>query len=118
GPACTEIGSRDRFAVTLLHGTAFSLHIPVHVTTGTLRVTRTKLCGPAIDSDRPDVRASKPVVLFESGGFGLNVSANYDVLRDGSFITLRLLGGASRLILTINWIGELTKAFASGSGED
>jgi len=78
-----------------------------------------RMLGVSIDLSRSEPVLQKPVVLFESEGYGISVATpNYDVMPDGRFIMLRPLPGANRLILTTNWVDELTKALASGAGQD
>ena len=78
-----------------------------------------KMLGVSIDLTRSEPVLQKPVVLFESDGYGMSVSTpNYDIMPDGRFVMLRPLAGASRLILITNWVDALKKALASGAGQD
>jgi hypothetical protein len=71
----------------------------------------------SIDFSAREPVLRKPVLLFDQmyASSSSISTANYDVTPDGRFIMLRPLAGASRLILTTNWVDELTKALAAGA---
>ncbi len=78
-----------------------------------------KMMAAAFDGRGSEPRLGRPVALFnDEYDFGPGISSpNYDLTLDGRFLMFRRTPTSGRLHVVFNWLPELERNFASGSGK-